>query len=403
MGLPVVNPNLLELIASYQDGKTGAILEGSSRSGKTWASIDFLNWFLATRQKGLVVNCIRETYNSFKTTLFNDIRKRTAQMGIHCRLHDVEELHSMKLFGSRINFIGADKPSKFEGATCDIAYYNELLDIPRDIFDLQEQRCQLFWIGDYNPKAVDHWVYNGVVPREDVSFFKSTFEDNPFISATEKRKILSYEPTHPEDRQLPEKERRPHPVNINQGTADDFKWKVYGLGERSAPEGLIFRYVTWIDEWPEGIEKYTYGLDFGFTNSPTALVKVGRIADNLYLQRLIYTPIEDPKTCAEAVNAAIDPGKHIWADSAHPGTIADLRLHKLRVLAAKKPKGSIQTGISLLKKFKIHIVRSPEFQKEQANYRWRMINGISLNEPVDEFNHLWDAARYATTMEFRSL
>lgn len=401
MGQPKANPNFLELISSFRAGNTGAILEGSSRSGKTWGSIDFLDWLAATEQKNLVINCIRETYNSFKTTLFNDIRKRTTQFGAHCRLHDVEEVHSMRLFGSRINFLGADKPSKFEGATCDVAYFNELIDIPRPIFDLQEQRTQLFWVGDYNPKATDHWLYNSVIPRADVSFLKTTFEQNPYISRNEKRKILSYEPTHPDDRDIPEKERRPHPVNIQQGTADSFNWKVYGLGLRSAPEGLIFRYVNWLDEFPEGIEKITYGLDFGFTNSPTALVKVGRVKNELFLERLIYQPIEDPETCANAVNNAIQKRTHVWADSAHPASIADLRLHGCRVLAANKPKGSIQTGISLLKKFKLNIVRSPEFQKEQANYRWRMINGISLNEPIDNFNHLWDAVRYAVSMEFR--
>jgi phage terminase large subunit len=63
--------------------------------------------------------------------------------------------------------------------------------------------------------------------------------------------------------------------------------------------------------------------------------------------------------------------------------------------------GSITYGISLLKKFKIHIVDCPEWRKEQANYKFREINGIKLDEPIDDFNHLWDAARYAALSNLR--
>ena len=102
-------------------------------------------------------------------------------------------------------------------------------------------------------KFSDHYVYDKFCLRKDLAFLKTTFIDNPYISANEKRKILSYEPT---------------PANIQQGTADDYLWNVYGLGLRSAPEGLIFQHVTWLNEFPKNIEKIYFGSDIGKTNSP---------------------------------------------------------------------------------------------------------------------------------------
>jgi hypothetical protein len=118
----------------------------------------------------------------------------------------------------------------FAGVSCDYFYMNEVLDIARSAFDASEQRCRKFWWADYNPKYTEHWMYDNVIPRPDVSYLKTTFLDNPHISQTELNKILSYEPTHPEDRHLAEELRRPHPTNITNGTADKFNWAVFGCG-----------------------------------------------------------------------------------------------------------------------------------------------------------------------------
>lgn len=383
------NTNLVHLRRAHLQGYAGAIMEGSSRSGKTWSCIDFIVMLCASQPpgQGVTINIIRETYNSFKTTLYDDFNRRFPAFGLPGPAVAVKDVATFWLFGSRINFLGADNPAKFEGASCDYAWFNEMLDIPAIIFDQQEQRCRRFWWGDYNPKASDHWVFNKVCSRSDVAFLHSTFSDNPFISEPERRKIMSYDPANP--------------VNVEQGTADDYMWSVYGLGKRSAPQGLIFPLVTYIDTFPDNIERIGYGLDFGYTNDPTALVKVGISGRNIYLQKLLYYPFDNAGNLAPYIMQAIPPGAHFWADSADPAMIADLRRLGLNCAAVRKFPGSIVYGIDLLKRYKIHIVRDQDFQREQENYRWREVNGITVNDPIDKYNHLWDAVRYYAMSELR--
>jgi hypothetical protein len=390
-----INKNLTAIINAYRQKKSGICLEGSSRSGKSWSWIDSLIWFSSHLDFKFTANIIRETQASFKTTLYDDFNKRLPQFGIQSPFEGKKEVNMFWILGNKINLLGADNPSKFEGATCDFSIYNEILDIDQVIFDQQEQRCKLFWIADWNPKVTSHWVFDKIIRRSDVAYCHSTFLDNlPFISEKELRKILSYEPTHPDDRYKPENERRPHPTNIQEGTADDYRWKVYGLGVRCVPEGLIFPNVIWIDKFPENVDKLIFGLDFGFTNSPSALTKGATIGNNLYLQKLIYTPTDNVNILAELLEKTLGYENHCWADSAEggdAGMIADLRKMGFKVFAAKKWPGCITYRNDLIKRYKIHIVRDEDFKKEQENYRYRMINGIKLNQPVDEYNHCFSA------------
>jgi len=379
------NPNLIHLRKCHKDKLSGAILEGSSRSGKSWSAVDFII-FLCVTNTDITINIIRETYNSFKTTLYDDFNRRFPDFGLPGPAAGLKDLATFWLFGNRVNFLGADNPAKFEGAGCDYAWFNEMLDVPQAIFDQQEQRCRRFWWGDYNPKASDHWVFNNVCNRPDVKLLHTTFSDNPYISEKERNKILSYDPTNP--------------ANIEAGTADDYMWSVYGLGKRSAPEGLVFPLVTYIDKFPDNIEKIGYGLDFGYTSDPTALVKVGRSGNNLYLEKMLYYPFDNAGSLAPFIQQALG-GHHCWADSADPAMIADLRSMGIKCLAVKKFHGSIEYGIDLLKRFKLHIVQDQDFRREQENYKWREVNGIKLNVPIDKFNHLWDATRYYAISELR--
>ena len=166
----------------------------------------------------MVFNVVKETYNSFKTTLYDDFSKRLKHIRIKL-IHSsgAKEVATFKIFNHKVNFLGADKPSKFHGASCDYLWINESLDVARAIWDQAEQRCRIFWWMDYNPSVTIHYVFDNIIPRKDVRFIKTTYLDNPFISKAELRKVLSYEPTHPDDRHLPIKKRRPHPTNINEG------------------------------------------------------------------------------------------------------------------------------------------------------------------------------------------
>lgn len=384
-----INPNLVHLHDSYVTGYSGALLEGGSRSAKTWSGLDFMVWITSAVEERATINLIKETYNSFKTTLYDDFNRRLPDYGLRSPFASRQEVSMFRLFGNKIALLGADNESVHQGVGSDYFWGNELLDVSKNVFDQAEMRCRKFWWGDYNPKATDHYVYDKIYPRSDVAYLKTTYKDNPHISASEKRKIDSYEPTQ---------------YNIQQGTADDYMWNVYGLGLRSAPEGLIFQNVNWVKEFPANIEHVYYGLDFGYTNSPSALVKIGVSGNQLYAKILFYKPTPSVNELEPAIREFC-PTEDIWADpsgeSGGKGMISGLRNLGYRVHATNTFPGSIKYGISVLKQFKINLIDCPEWRKEQGAYRFREINGIKLDEPIDDHNHAWDATRMPAMVNLR--
>ena len=405
----VYNPNLICLHDTFDNKQTGCLLEGSSRSGKTWSGIDFGIW-LCSVYSGMTWNILRGTHNSFNTTLYDDFNRRFPQFGLSAPFADNKAITNFKLYNNQINFLGSDNEAVLMGVGSDFVWFNEMLDIPNAAFDQMEMRCRKFWWGDYNPKATVHWVFDKVWNRADVTKLHTTLLDNTHVSKAEKRKILGYEPTHPDVRGKAmsdeEKKKHPHSINIKAGTADDYMWNVYGLGLRSAPEGLVFQNVEWIKEFPDkGIEQIYYGNDFGWENNPTAIVKVGRSGNNLYLQKMFYEPTASTNQyfpMLDALPAGFHGGLVADPGGGGAGMISEARRKGYRVLAVNKFPGSILYGISVLKKFKLHLVDCPEWRREQANYKRRIVNGVKLDEPVDAFNDLWDAARYVALTFLRA-
>lgn len=383
------NLNLKFLIHEYNRGSRKIILEGGSRSGKTYSIIHFFIWLANRTNYGepkFTVNILRSTYSSFKTSLYKDFNNIFPVFGIPSPFEGVRDIHSFWIFGCKFNLVGADKIrlDKFEGIGGDYTWFNEMLDIDHNIYKATVQRTERMIIGDFNPKYSDHWVFNSVLSLPDVSHLHTTMLDNPYIPALGKQQILSYDPSNP--------------VNVTNGTADDYYWKVYGLGLRASPEGLVFPLVTYIERMPEGIERFIYGLDFGYTNDPTALVRIGVSGNNLYMEKLLYYPFDNAGSLAPFLLRLLPDQQHIWADSADPAMIADLRRMGLRVLAVNKFAGSIQFGIDVLKRYKLHIIQDQDFRREQENYKWREVNGIRLNEPVHQYNHCFDGNTMISTL-----
>lgn len=399
-----------------ESGYAGAVLEGSSRSTKTWSGVDIIIWLCTEVEKsGCTINIYRETYNEFKTTLYDDFRRRLDDYDLDNPFKRSKEIQSFKILNSTIYFLGDGK----HGGGCDYAFFNEVMMINRAVFDQVEMRCRKFWWMDYNPSFTDHWVFDSVIPREDVAFLRTTFRDNPYISPTELNKILGYEPWMPgsyeilpdgvfyngypisDDNQPP-----PHPDNIKRGTADEFMWKVYGLGLRGAMKGVIYQNIRWIDAFPVGLG-YTYANDFGFTADPNVLVRYAEDGDDVFIEPLTYRPIETSSDLIEEFNRiGVEPFLPIACDSSdkytkeNHGTIEMVR--DLRdggfpeAYKISKKKGKIFWILSLKKK-RIHIVRNmfyKQIKKEQENYKFKEVNGILVNQPIDGYDHFWDSALY---------
>ena len=376
----ILNRNLLELVHAFDKKYSGCVLEGGSRSGKTWSVIDFLIWICTIVEKhgGAKIIITRETFNSFKTTLYDDFNRRMKYYpAIVSPFIGKQNVSQFEMNGNIIHLMGADDPDKFDGVGCDYFWMNEALDQPHEVFDQLEQRCKKFWMIDFNPKALTHWVYQSTDYREDIHKFHSTQLMNPYISKAEKRKILSYEPT---------------PENTLAGTADEYRWKVYGLGLRSQREGAIFK--NWeIGKFDETLP-YGYGQDFG-TRDPDAFIKVAidRTKMIIYVKELIYQNSLSTNELADLMWKHYEEEKMIVADTSAARTIKDLRKRGFNIVDFVKTP--VVDGIKAMQDYKIIVApNSPNIQQELVDYVWM---DKKAEMPIDKNNHAMDAIRYYFT------
>ncbi len=362
--------------------------EGSSRSSKTWDLIHFVVTYCDhNRGKSKDIYFLRDSLVNCRDFLLKEVEKCFRVIGIPFTPTLYPKPY-FNLWGNNIYFRGLDDEMSMEGFPSHIAFINEALDIPSfDMISGILMRCEEVFAADWNPKYSDHFMFS-FEKRPNCLFTHSTYRNNKHLPATVVREIESYNPEIPE--------------NVANGTANPYRWQVYGLGQRASHEGLVFPDVTWINEFPADVEEVAYGMDFGHTNSPTVIVKAGRSGRDLYLEKLFYGFTDDPATLAEVCRRHLGPDNHIWADSAEPGMIADLRLKGIVCLAVKKYNGSKTYGIDLMKQYRIHIVRDPDFRREAENYAYKVVQGIRLNEPEKKHDHIFDGARYACMSEFRT-
>ncbi|MEN8122213.1 MAG: phage terminase large subunit [Bacteroidota bacterium] len=398
-------------------GFRGVILEGSSRSGKSWSGIDIIIWLCLYVETNCEIIIVRKTYNEFKTTLYNDFKRRLDDFGLDNPFHRSKEVPSFRIGKNTIFFAGTDQGGKFEGAGSDYLFFNEMMHIDRKVYDDLEQRCRKFFWGDYNPSFTEHYVFDNVIPRYDVGFLRTTFKDNPYISPQELVKIRGYEPWLPNSYEiknsvlfyngelLTDSNQPPeHPINVEQGTADEFRWKCYGLGLRGAMTGLIYTNIEYIDKFPN--IAHSFSLDFGFTVDASALVKYAEDERNIYAELLLYAPTETPQALDLVFKAVgVERDKPIACDSSdrftsqHRGTVEmvrELREMDWEVFKISKKRGNMY-WINSIRSKKVHIVKNHLYhhaKKEAENYRFKEINGISINQPEDKWNHFWDSLKY---------
>lgn len=375
--------------------KKGKVLEGGSRSTKTWSVIQYLLVYCQeNRNKGKEITISRDRLTWLKATVFKDFKEVLMQQNWwRDNSHNKSEM-TYELFGNEFSFIGLDEPAKLHGRKQNIFWINEAIGTPgsaynatKEVFDQLEMRTTESWLMDYNPKVTSHWIYDSVLTRPDVQWIHSTMLDNPFLEQTILDKIKSYEPT---------------PENVARGTADKVKWKIYGLGERAQHEGLIFNNVQFVQEIPQEARLIAYGLDFGFANDVSALMKVCLLGGELWIDQVIYsTGLTNPDLSRLFEKAGVS-GHEIIADSAEQKSIAELKSKGWNIKAVIKGKDSILFGIDTLKTYRINVTeRSIDFKKECDNYVWKQDaqTGIYTNEPVDDHNNGWDAIRYVALMK----
>lgn len=292
-----------------------------------------------------------------------------------------------KLFDTEFAFVGLDDQQKIHGMTSDAFWINEAIEVTKDDFDQVEMRCAGFGILDYNPSEEDHWIYDNVCKRSDACFIHSTMLDNPFLPENMRRKILSYNPANP--------------VNVSNGTANKKMWEIYGLGMRAKIEGLVFdNGVELIDLIPTWIKNRYSGLDFGYTQDPTAIGEVAFQGNDLYINELCYQThmlTADITRKLKEVNKERD----IISESADPRLIDEIHNAGFKIYPVEKGKDSVKAGLDKMKSMKIFVTRdSYNAIKEFKNYTYKQDkNGKWLNEPIDSWNHVIDLTRYVVLMK----
>lgn len=387
-----------------EDNKIIICNEGGSRSSKTWDAFHLIIYFCnLNRNKNLDIYVLRDTLIHCRDFTLKDF------IGVMtlCGIFDNSKLTTSpkpyyNLWGNNIYFRGLDDEKNTEGYPSDIVFVNEALETLQSKINGIKMRCRMFMIMDWNPKFTDHWCFD-LEGQPDVYFTRSTYKNNTKLEKSVVAELESYCPWNFEDLELPEPQRRPHEENIKNKTANRFRWLVYGCGMRGAMEGVIFNDVKWIDSFPIEVERVFYGLDFGFTNDPSALVKCGINGKDLYLQGLLYKPTETVDVLDNYLKHILPKDGQCWADIADRGMVADLQRLGYQINAAAKWAGCIEHRVDIIKRHNIHIVKDSNFRKEQENYFFREINGIKLNtpDPNSKYCHYWDAVGYACQHELR--
>ena len=143
-----------------------------------------------------------------------------------------------------------------------------------------------------------------------------------------------------------------------------------------------------------------YGLDFGYTNDPTAIVAIYTDGRGFLLDEICYaTGLTNSAICETMRHAGINRDDVIIADCAEPKSIDEIHGHGFNVFPCRKGADSIRSGLDFLRSRPLLITeRSLNGIKELRNYKYKEDkNGNILNSPVDAFNHFIDASRYAIT------
>jgi phage terminase large subunit len=347
--------------------------QGSSRSGKTYSILQLLILVKAFEETDAVFTIVRKTMPSLKASAIRDFFEILKNEGLYDERNHNKTENTYMLNGNLFEFVSLDQPQKKRGAKRTYLFINEANELNLEDWIQLSIRTEKQIFIDYNPSMEEHWIYDLVIPRPDCTFIQSTYLDNlDFLPAEVVKEIENLK-------------------NI-----DENYWRVYGLGLPGQIKGVIFENWDQVDEMPQDFKWVAYGVDFGFSNDPTALIKVGLSGGDLWLDELIYnrglTNQDIAKWMGELGLRWLD---EVIADN-QPKCIYEIKKEGFNVLATFKGKDSILAGLDIMKRYKIHITkRSINLIREFKNYKWKEDQaGKSTNEPIDKFNHGIDAVRY---------
>ena len=365
---------------NYKSRKQIVVNQGGTSSGKTYSLLQVLAC-KAAEKANQVITVVGQDIPNLKAGAIRDFDNIISSIPFfESMIRAVNKTDKTYYFhnGSILEFKSFDNEQDAKSGKRDYLFMNEANGIPYSIYDQLQIRTTKQVFIDYNPTFA-FWVHDKLIGADNVKVFISNYTHNPFLKDSIKRKIEKLK------------------------TKDPNKWRVYGLGMTGQVEGAIFPVVNWISKLPtDNIKKSCYGMDFGYANDPTTLVKLVLSQGKLYGQLLLYkTGLTNQDIGKEferiGIKKGLKTGALIMADSAEPKSIKELRNLNYRVKPCKKGSDSIRNGIDKIKSYgSINLVNSELWKQEQQKYVWKIDrkDGRALNKPEDQFNHIWDAYRY---------
>lgn len=365
-----------EIDNAVNNGYSTVSLQGSARSSKTYNTLIWLICY-CLQHPNTRLSIVRATLPAIKGSVFVDFKEILHKFGVY----NEKSMNKSELIykfnnGSWAEFFSTDSEQKLRGRKRDILFVNEANELGFIEWQQLKMRTTRFSIIDYNPSFSDeHWICD--VNKDARTYHViTTYKDNPFLEQTVIDEIESLQ------------------------QKNESLWRVYGLGQQAMIEGLVFRDFGIVDKIPSIADKRYIGMDFGFTNDPTAICEVAVYGDILYIDEICYRT-EMLSTEIIQVLKTEAPRMKVISESADPRLIQEIYRAGIDIHPVKKFAGSIEAGLAKMQEYKIVVTkRSVNVAKELKNYTYRQDKeGKWLNAPIDCYNHAIDAVRYVIMEE----
>ena len=349
------------------------IIQGGTSAGKTYSVLAVLITKAASYSR-TEISVVAESIPHLRRGALKDFLKIMKENN---RYFDERFNKSLLRYefsnGSVIEFFSADDSSKLRGARRDILYINECNNVTFESYNELAIRTKKEVYLDFNP-ANEFWVHKELKDEPDSDFLILTYKDNEALDNSIVQQI--------------EKNR----LKAETSTYWANWWRVYGLGEIGMLEGVIFSNWKTIDNLPKDAKLIGIGLDFGYTNDPTAIIEIYNYNGTRILNELKY------QTGMLNSDIAKELPKHVpvYADSSEPKSIEEIKRYGITIKGVTKGKDSINYGIDVMQRQEYLVTsNSVNLIKELRAYCWDTDKaGTRLNKPIDTNNHAIDALRY---------
>ena len=349
------------------------IIQGGTSAGKTFGILPVLI-DKATKTAGLEISVVAESIPHLRRGALRDFEKIMKWTG---RFFDDRFNKTLLKYefanGSFIEFFSADDSSKLRGARRDVLYINECNNVLFEAYNELAIRTKKEVYLDFNP-ANEFWVHKELKDEPDSDFIILTYKDNEALDESIVQQI--------------EKNREKASTSAYWANW----WKVYGEGQVGSLEGVVFNNWKQIDILPNEAKLIGIGLDFGYTNDPTAIIEVYNYNGTRIINELAYRTGMLNSDIAKVLPNNVT----IYADSAEPKSIEEIRRYGKTIKPVTKGKDSINYGIDVMQRNNYLVTsNSSNLIKELRSYCWDTDKtGMRLNKPIDHFNHAIDALRY---------